>query len=287
MPPSHPSPNDKDEIAKLWQDIFHDSDEYTDLFFNRVYKPENTLVIKHNECIVSALQMIPYPVKLNDTIIQAAYLCGLYTHPLERGKGLMKTLMRYAMAEMKRRGYGLAIVIPAEPSLFIYYRNLGFTSPINHAIVFQSYGIYNNVWNRNAPFTFEPCSNEHFPYFDRKQREREKTILHDEYDFETILRELKSDGGEAFAAIDNNRPAGMAFAIKSSQNTVLFKEIFADNEKIHEALLRHACRLFDANNVKIILPATPEKETTPYGLACIIDNQCDSLNNIYMSLMLD
>ena len=287
-PISNPLPEDMFEVAKLWQDVFHDSDDYVELFFNRVYKPENTLVIKRDDHIISALQMIPYTVKLHERIVRAAYLCGLCTLPSEQGRGYMKKLIHDAMRQLQKRGDGLAFVIPAEPSLFNFYRKLGFTSPVNQTTetrFFDDYII--NVWDRNCPYTFETCTSEYFTYFDRKQQELDKTILHDASDFETILQELKIDEGQAFVALDHQTPVGMALAKKCSPNTVLLKTLFADSLIINTVLQIHACRLFDAKYVKIILPEAPEKESTPYGLACIIDNQYYNLNNLFLSLMLD
>jgi predicted acetyltransferase len=282
----YPTLKDKHEVAKIWQDVFHDSDEYIDLFFHRVYKPENTLVIKRNRFIASALQMIPYNVQLKDKIIPAAYVCGVCTHPLERGKGLMRNLMQHAMAEMRRRDYGLAILIPADPWLFNFYKEFGFIHPINHRTVLQLYD--EDIINvHDTPYTFESCTNEHYPYFDRKQHEREKAIIHDAYDFETILLEMKSEKGETIVAFDNNIPVGMAFVKKNVNNTVLIKEIFADNKIIYHALQRRACQLYHVNNVTTILPETHSLNVTTYGLACILDDNGYDLNDLYMSLMLD
>ena len=34
------------QLEILWQTVFHDSDEYVRMFFDRVYQPENTFVIE-------------------------------------------------------------------------------------------------------------------------------------------------------------------------------------------------------------------------------------------------
>ena len=283
----YPSPRDKYEVAELWSDVFHDSPEYIELFFNRVYKPENTLVIKRDGFIVSALQMIPYQLKIKKRIISVAYVCGVGTHPWERGKGLMRFLMRKAISEMEYRGYEIAIVIPSEPSLFDYYRKFKFRHPIDVCTGFHIIND-NNLQNINDPYTIEACTKHHYPYFDRKQRERKRTILHDAYDFETILQEIRSDGGEAFVALENNIPAGMAFARKTAGKTTLIKEIFYDNDTIYQALYRHAGQLFDAEYIKIILPKAhyQYKIPVPYGLVRYI-NRCPILIDLHMSLMLD
>ena len=163
----YPSEKDKWSISDLWQDSFNDSPEYIEFFFNRVYKSENTLVIKRNDFIVSMLQMIPYKAKLAYEILPVAYVYGACTHPFERGQGLMKELICFAKSEMYRRGFAYAIVIPANLSLFDYYRKLGFTSPIFHHIEHKSYNkVIVDFIEKKYPFTFEDCStNKHFQYF--------------------------------------------------------------------------------------------------------------------------
>ncbi|MDR1224412.1 MAG: GNAT family N-acetyltransferase, partial [Tannerella sp.] len=128
----HPRPDDKQDVAALWQDVFQDSGDFVNLFFNRVYKPENTLVIKRDNRILSALQMIPYQLKIDRTVLPSAYICGVCTHPSERGKGLMNKLMSEAMEVMRQKGYLISTLIPAEPWLFDFYKKFGYTHPVNY-----------------------------------------------------------------------------------------------------------------------------------------------------------
>ena len=283
-----PSENDKWNVAGLWQDSFNDSPEYVGFFFNHVYKPENTLVIKQDGIIVSTLQMIPYKARFEDTIVPVAYICGACTHPFERGKGYMKTLMRHAKLEMKRRGFPIALVIPAEPSLFDFYRQLGFTNMIYHSV---EYLIYNkflvNTLESYNHLTFEECTLKHFPYYSRKQQECKITIIRDESDFEMILRELSSDGGKSFVALKNNMPAGIAFAEKISNDTILIKDIMADTDRIFLALSNYAFRLFDAQYIKIYSPCHADKKQFEYALGCNLDKKKRTLFTFNMPLMHD
>jgi predicted acetyltransferase len=203
---TYPSEKDKQGIADLWLESFNDSPEYIKIFFNRVYKPENTLVIKRNGVIVSALQMIPYEAMISQKILPVAYICGACTHPFERGQGLMKILINHAIAEMKKRSFAFSVVIPALPSLFDYYHKLGFTVPILHC--FEKINTLVRI-NKDISYTFKNCTIDHFQYFDRKQREECRCILHSEYDFETILQEYNCDGGRSFVALSDNTPLGM------------------------------------------------------------------------------
>ena len=97
------------QLEILWQTVFHDSDEYVRMFFDRVYQPENTFVIEQEgRGVVAMLQAVPYGVKINSAILPCAYVCGVCTHPSERGKGYMKVLLREAMHAMRKRGFALS-----------------------------------------------------------------------------------------------------------------------------------------------------------------------------------
>ena len=284
----YPSEKDKCNVADLWQESFDDSPEYVEFFFNHVYKPENTLVIKRNGFIVSALQMIPYKAKWRKKIMPVAYVCGACTHPFERGRGFMKTLVHHAKIEMKRRGFAFAIVIPAEPSLFDFYCKLGFTKKIYHHTQILPYNKHLvNTLESRYPLTFEECTTKHFPYFERKQQERYRTIIHDRDEFETILQELKCDGGQSFVALENNIPAGMVFAEKISIDTIHIKDIMTDSKRIFNALHRYAFKRFDAQYIKINSPHTTDKKPSEYGLACSLEKTDRRFDLFHMSLMHD
>jgi len=280
----HPLPGDTAEMISLWQTTFQDSDEFVNLFFSRVYRPENTLVIKNEGRIVSALQMIPYEIKTAGTIIPSAYVCGVCTLTLERGKGFMKTLMNEAMDDMRQKGYGVSTLIPAHPWLFDIYRNFGYTHPINYHLEYY----FREANSESSDYTFIPYSGKYFPFFDKKQRERKCTVLHNEYDVETIISDLIHDNGNAWIALYGDTPVGIAFVSLMSENDVIIKEILYENTQIKEALIYHILSAYNVNTAKIRIPAhEANKKTYPYGLACILDKRITDIKDLHMTLMLD
>lgn len=100
----------KQQIIDLWRLSFNDSEEFIRLYFDRVYKEENTLVIEKNGQVVSALQMLPYTMTYYGTEISVAYISGACTLPSMRGKGLMRELLQNAFEEMKYRS--VAVTAP-------------------------------------------------------------------------------------------------------------------------------------------------------------------------------
>lgn len=289
-----PHSDDKQEIAALWQEVFHDSDNFVELFFNRVYKSENTLVIKRDNRIISALQMVPYQIKIDHKTFPSAYICGVCTHPSERGKGIMNTLMTEAMEVMRRKGYVISTLIPAEPWLFDFYQKFGYTHPVNYETETYSFG----AQSVNTGYTFAECATDnYFPYFDRKQRDRRYTVLHNKYDFETIIRDLKYDRGNTWVALKENNPVGIVFAKPEPENTISIKEILYDDPSVKESLIGHILNQYDLRTTEVRIPSDPEKETNtttsvkrqkhPYGLACIHNEQIQNISGLYMTLMLD
>jgi predicted acetyltransferase len=294
---SFPLPGDKPEVAALWQEVFRDSDGFVDLFFSRVYKPGNTLVMKKAGKIIAALQMIPCEIKTANGILPSAYVCGVCTHPSERGKGVMKALMTEAMAVMRQRGYAASTLIPAEPWLFDFYRRFGYSYPIGYGVETYSSGrqpvrVEERFILSPPDYTFIKCTTDTcFPYFDRKQRERPCAVIHDAYGFETILRDLACDGGDAWVAFRENNPAGMAFAKPAPGNKIIIKEIMYDTSSVKEAFISYLLHRYNALTAEVRVPLPTEenagRKNHPYGLACIFDDRVTGLSNIYMALMLD
>lgn len=59
----------KQQIIDLWRLSFNDTEEFIRLYFDRVYKEENTLVIEKDGQVVSALQMLPYTMTDRKSVV--------------------------------------------------------------------------------------------------------------------------------------------------------------------------------------------------------------------------
>lgn len=276
------------QLETLWQTVFHDSDEYVRMFFDRVYQPENTFVIEQEDRgIVAMLQTIPYEVKIESAILPCAYVCGVCTHPSERGKGYMKALMREAMHAMRKRGFALSLLIPAEPWLFEVYRRCGYTVPINVGV---EHYVADRMMEQADTYRIVPCPEKMYDsYFDLAQRCRRCAVLHDATDFETIRLDCLADGGHVWVALDEDRPVGIAFEAPESSTNVLIKEILYDDPAVKDALIRYILIRHRAQTAFVRVPHSAGRPAKPYGLACPLDETVkpSDLQRVFMSLMLD
>ena len=275
----------KQQIAELWQTVFHDSDEFINLFFSRVYKPENTLSIEHGGKVISALQMVPYEMKIVDKTVPMAYVCGVCTLPSEQGKGYMKKLMQQAMDTMQQRGFALTTLIPAEPWLFDFYKKFGYTHLIHNGTEIHQ---ANETISEPAHYTIEPCTGkEAFDYFNRKQRERKCAVLHNAFDFETVRLDCIADEGNCWLAREKNLPVGIAFESLNSDNHLIIKEILSNQISVKNTLIQFLLKHHNTQTARVRVSATSSNNAQTYASACIFDKTITKLPEACLSLMLD
>ena len=124
----------KQQIVNLWRTCFGDSEAFISLYFDRVYKDENAMTIEKDGKIVSALQIVPYTMTYLGTEISVGYISGACTTPEERGQGLMRQLLQETFEEMERREIAISALIPADPWLFDYYREQGYTEAFDYSV---------------------------------------------------------------------------------------------------------------------------------------------------------
>lgn len=263
----------KQKLIELWQLCFDDTEAFIQLYFDRVYKEENALTIESNGALVSALQIIPYTMNFCGSELNVAYISGACTHPAYRGKGYMGELLEEAFRVMRRQGFDLTALIPANPSLFEYYRRYGYTEIFDYTIVEETVpatplpdqGIILSTIDQQSIDTA-------FAYFDRKLKERPSCILHTKEDFITTLMEFHQDEGATVLATNKDGlPVGMAFLYPSIDHVYL-KEFLYDSEKIRIILSQKILSHYQMNKIQYIAPPQAP-ETHRLGMAMFLNRE--------------
>lgn len=110
------------DLQKLWQEAFHDPEDFTDLFFSKGFSPDRYHCINENGVPVSALYWFDCALAGH----KIAYVYGVATLKSHRGKGFAGQLLKQTHEILKIRGYSGAILVPREESLFDFYRSFGY-----------------------------------------------------------------------------------------------------------------------------------------------------------------
>ena len=274
-------------MMRLWQDTFGDSDAFVRLFFTRVYRPQNALTLRRDGRLAAMLHIVPYALRIGHRTLPTAYICGVSTRPEARGQGLMTALMHRALRTMRRRGFALTTLIPAEPWLFDVYARSGYVHPIQTCD--------ERIATADLPLAppdvrVAPCTDARFyAAFDRFQRHRPCAILHTARDFDTIRLDCESDGGRVLLALADGRPAGFLFEAPEEGGVVRVKELLAEDADAETALLRAAATRHGATQLRLRRPPQPGCPSQPYGLAARLDDRLSAadIDRLHMALMLD
>ena len=124
--------NKAKECARLWKEVFGDSDEFISSFINEFYTADNMLCIEQDSKVVSMLHIVPF--ELNDS--KVAYIYAVATIENERGKGHAKQLIRQAIEKAKSEGYKAIFTLPADDGLTSFYSQFGFKG--RYAVTFET-----------------------------------------------------------------------------------------------------------------------------------------------------
>ena len=109
-------------LRALFAEAFDESDAFLDDFFKIGFSPERALAIFEVEEPVSAL----YTFDVECQGEKMAYLYAISTRRDMQGKGLARTLIKEAHTRLESLGYSSTILVPASPTLFNYYRRIGY-----------------------------------------------------------------------------------------------------------------------------------------------------------------
>jgi predicted GNAT family N-acyltransferase len=271
----------KKQIKHLWETVFDDSNEFTQLYFKKVYKDENALVIEKNGQVASALQMLSYSMTFYGTEISVAYISGACTLPSEQGKGLMGQLLQKAFEEMKRKKIALSVLIPAQKDLFNYYRAHGYTEIFEYSLKIYTRSEHIEP-DQDGLFVLQAKKPDEtiYTYFEGKSRGRPVSIQHSYDDFAVILKDLRISNGELFVTFDSdNQLVGMAFVsspeikTKPEESSILIKEILYDNEHVKNRMLYEITKRHNLVKAVYRIPFNNSAVTYPYGMARVIDTE--------------
>ncbi len=259
----------KAQVRKLWECCFNDTPEFTDLYFSKRYTDERNIVIEKENKVVSALQLLPYPLTFYNSTLQSWYISGAATFPEYRNQGVMKDLISSSFYRMQQNGIPISILIPADEWLFSYYEKSGY------ATVFYS----DTKTIKKSDFSYASSnlykikqhteySREVQHYLNRKLKEKRSAILHPEEDLQVILADLSLVDGRVITLEKGSEIEGLAILWKK-KNRIYINELLTDSEEIEKELFYY---LFTKDIDEIHrTQASTQEEGKPLGMLRIID----------------
>ena len=109
-------------LRQLWKQAFGDTDAYLDSFFAFGYAPDRCRQISIDGKVAAAL----YWFDCEFSGKKIAYLYAIATDEAYRNRGLCRRLMEDTHRHLKALGYAGALLVPANPGLFDFYKKMGY-----------------------------------------------------------------------------------------------------------------------------------------------------------------
>lgn len=259
----------KEEVRELWNLCFNDDEAFTELYFNMRYNDEVNIVIERERKIVSALQMLPYPMTFHRELIPTAYISGACTHPDYRKMGIMKQLLTNAFAEMLERNVLLSTLIPANEALFDYYYQMGYVSVFDYTehIIKTNELVSLKALSLKVIDKFDKETSQ---FFNTKMSHRNCCIQHSQEDLAVIFAAAQlEDKGDTFAIYHANKIVAVAFTYTIDERTYILEMVSESNEMQNDALFKIASHTGSKEISYLQLPETGNSKNL--GMARVIN----------------
>ena len=258
----------KEQVKALWKLCFEDSEEFVEMYFKLRYKNEVNVAIQSGDEVISALQMLPYPMTFCGETVQTSYISGACTHPDFRSKGVMRELLSQSFAQMLRNGIQFSTLIPAEPSLFDYYKRMGYATVFQYSVKEMTLPEFIPSKEIAVNVVSKP-QDEVYSYLNKKLSERPCCIQHSAEDFQVIMADLPISGGNLFVARQANEIRGIAIIYKG-ENCIIINELLAEDKDTEYSLLFAIKQYTGCNHIIQLLPPDKELPQHSLGMARII-----------------
>lgn len=263
--------NQKEAIKKLWTEVFHDSKEYVDMYFDRVYRDSDALTVVTDGKLESSLLLQSYRFLYQDTDVGMGYIAGAMTRRSSRGKGLMGNLIKEAFVKARERGDMFVSLIPSHDWLYFYYDRFGFST-----VFYVDTQRFTSLHQFPIESTYFPVediySDKVFEAFERMERDRHCTVLHSHRDFLNIMDDNRTDGGRFVAMADEDgNVVSMAWAVVND-NMVTMTELLGTSDDARDAACHELRELLPDKPFKVLAPPLAEhRRLNDRGMARIIN----------------
>lgn len=261
----------KEKVKALWKLCFDDSDAFIKMYFRLRYNKEANVSIDSGAEVISALQMIPYPMTFYGKEVSTAYISGACTHPEYRGNGVMRELLSQAFTRMQQNAVLFSTLIPAEPWLFEYYTRMGYAPVFNYSErTFLVSNIQQPVETETDIEQTIEFQEDAYLYLNVKNAQHPCCLQHTVADFKVVLADLAITNDWVYVARQAHQVVGIAVVYKKDDASCV-NELFAESDSIKDQLLYHIGQTSSNEKIVQLLPPTNGLPVRTLGMARIIN----------------
>lgn len=280
----------KTSCLQLWQLCFSDSPAFTELYFRLRYTDKQTEALWRDGRVVSAMQLLPYPLSFCGSVVPMAYVSGACTHPAYRGQGLMTDLLEQALRRMRREGVAVSALIPAEPGLWDFYSRVGYAPAFSRRweVWHPSEAGQDGSGQASAldssvrqPLTFGVAAEDVVPEVYRRLYRQDRShpcyVLHTRADLRVVMEAVRLWGGQVWTLRQGRRLRAWAVGWpdhRERREVVWLEAGTWRTEGDRRQLLAHICCSNHVDSVLAPPAAGHSGQSQPLGMARLVDVPC-------------
>lgn len=231
---------EKENLKKIWEDNFNDTEEQVNFYFSKVFDSKNCMILEE-EKIKSSLYHNPYFINFNKNLFNSFYIVGVTTEATHRNRGYMKKLMLETLKKFKKNKIPAIFLTPINPEIYRNFDFEYFSKIEKYKILLGNLSKINTEKNYDIVEVTEKNKSEYISdlikIYNKKMEKYHIFLERDEYYFNKILEEAKSDGMNCYLFFNKKNPEGYVIFGKYD-NEINVREIFALNEKVMKTALK-------------------------------------------------
>ena len=281
-------------LKHIWKICFGDEDSYIDFYFSQKYKENETVVLLESDIICAMATMIHVKMLMPDgKKVDISMLYAIATLPNYQGQGYSAQLISFCNQYLKRKDKAFSILVPAEQSLFDFYKKRGYKKAFyNRSVKLTGQQIltFNTSMDQEGWVQAVTASE-----YNRRRRSLLAGRLYIDYDDQEINYQKKVSqrfGADLYGFTIGGRE-GCAIVERIDNDQVLIKEILIAEDLLGEAI-RKIKALLPAENYVLRLPAylgaSLGGELEPFGMITddhMLENSIFTSNQGYLGIAYD
>lgn len=207
-------PADRAALYRLWQACFHDSDAFTDYYFDYWFKENQVLLLEDARELKAMLHLNPYSLMAGGRRIESWYIVGVATDEAYRHRGAMRRLLITVFEKAYAGRLPFVYLMPADEAIYrpfefayIYGQQVEKKLPrpvlTNHAE-----GLMNSAISCHPALSASDLDMVAHMANDHLQRFYDLYTLRDSHYFDRLQQENLADGGELLMLYAEDRLIG-------------------------------------------------------------------------------
>ena len=225
-------------LAKeLWGYAFERDEPFYSWYFNGVFNPRNCVGLFIGNQLATCLQIPPYTLKLNGNHFDCSYVVGVVTAPEFRNRGIMKSLLKKALEEIRSRDHFVSILMPFDTD---FYRPYGWELCYSQLLYEAPLRFIKGLGRREGIFKKVSLEKD-LPSLDkiyhRYLRNHHGHVIRSKENWRILIQDLEHYGGYTYLLQDSNHlPEGyVQYLLKGDK--LIVRELAYVSQWAKEALL--------------------------------------------------